>query len=150
MKLLEAFGTDPINISEIISGDGITPSTIVRVTTSGPHNLTTDTPVKINGLAVEDYNVSTKVQNVISSTEFTYLLPTIRVNLPANPSSNNGTVTIETDTVSGASPYIFNCSLRSVYGMQGILGDGRKATGFRSIVLAQYTGISLQKDDRAL
>ena len=148
-EIVGAFGTDPINISEIISGDGITPSTIVRVTTAGPHNLTTDTPVKINGLAVEDYNVSTKVQNVISSTEFTYLLPTIRVNLPANPSSNNGTVTIETDTVSGASPYIFNCSLRSVYGMQGILGDGRKATGFRSIVLAQYTGISLQKDDRA-
>ena len=148
-EIVGAFATDPIDISNIVSGDGITPSTIITVTTATPHNLTTDTPVKINGLAVEDYNVSTKVQNVISSTEFTYLLPFIRVNLPANPGANNGTVTIETDTVSGASPYIFNCSLRSVYGMNGVHADGRKATGFRSIVLAQYTGISLQKDDRA-
>ena len=27
--------------------------------------------------------------------------------------------------------------------------DGKKATGFRSMVVAQFTGISLQKDDRA-
>ena len=33
--------------------------------------------------------------------------------------------------------------------MNGILADGAKATGFRSIVVAQFTGISLQKDDRA-
>ena len=41
-------------------------------------------------------------------------------------------VTIETDTVSGASPYIFNISLRSVWGMNGMHADGSKATGFRS------------------
>ena len=61
----------------------------------------------------------------------------------------NGTVTIETDTVSGASPYIFNVSLRSVYGMQGMHADGSKADGFRSMVVAQFTAVSLQKDDRA-
>ena len=33
--------------------------------------------------------------------------------------------------------------------MNGVLADGSKATGFRSIVVAQFTGISLQKDDRA-
>ena len=27
--------------------------------------------------------------------------------------------------------------------------DGAKATGFRSMVVAQFTGVSLQKDDRA-
>ena len=58
-------------------------------------------------------------------------------------------VTIESDTVKGASPYIFNCSLRSVYGMNGMKADGGKADGFRSMVVAQFTGISLQKDDRA-
>ena len=56
---------------------------------------------------------------------------------------------VETDTVTGASPYIFNCSMRSVYGMQGLHADGAKATGFRSMVTAQFTAVSLQKDDRA-
>ena len=37
---------------------------------------------------------------------------------PGNASSAE--VVIETDTVSGASPYIFNVSMRSVFGMQGI------------------------------
>ena len=64
-------------------------------------------------------------------------------------SSANGQVLVETDTVSGASPYIFNTSLRSVFGMQGMHADGKKATGFRSMVVAQFTAVSLQKDDRA-
>ncbi|MGA0708575.1 MAG: hypothetical protein ACO3Q7_10910, partial [Steroidobacteraceae bacterium] len=51
-----------------------------------------------------------------------------------------------TDTVDGASPYIFGCSLRSVYGMCGPLLDGRVVTGFKSMEAAQYTIISLQKD----
>ena len=33
--------------------------------------------------------------------------------------------------------------------MCGIHADGSKATGFRSMVIAQFTGIGLQKDDRA-
>ena len=33
--------------------------------------------------------------------------------------------------------------------MQGMRADGAKATGFKSMVVAQFTGISLQKDDRA-
>ena len=53
------------------------------------------------------------------------------------------------DTVNSASPYIFNCSLRSVYGMSGMHANGEDATGFKSMVLAQYTGISLQRDNRA-
>ena len=55
------------------------------------------------------------------------------------------TATIETDTVTGASPYVFNCSLRSVFGMNGMLADGKNATGFRSMVVAQFTAVSLQK-----
>ena len=111
--------------------------------------MTTNTPIKIKGVDIFDYNTSTKVQNVTSSTVFTYLLPFVRDNLPATPSASSATVTIETDTVSGASPYIFNISLRSVYGMNGMLADGDKATGFKSMVVAQFTAISLQKDDRA-
>ena len=53
------------------------------------------------------------------------------------------------DTVASASPYIFNVSLRSVWGMCGMHADGSDATGFKSMVVAQFTGISLQKDQNA-
>ena len=43
----------------------------------------------------------------------------------------------------------FNCSLRSTWGLQGMHADGSKATGFKSMVVAQFTGIGLQKDDNA-
>ena len=33
--------------------------------------------------------------------------------------------------------------------MNGLHADGSKATGFKSMVTAQFTGISLQRDDRA-
>ena len=33
--------------------------------------------------------------------------------------------------------------------MQGMHADGSKATGFKSMVVAQFTGVSLQKDDNA-
>ena len=33
--------------------------------------------------------------------------------------------------------------------MNGMNADGSKATGFKSMVVAQFTGLSLQKDDRA-
>jgi hypothetical protein len=55
----------------------------------------------------------------------------------------------EIDSVESASPYVFNCSIRSTWGICGMWADGAKSTGFRSMVVAQYTGVSLQKDDRA-
>ena len=153
-EIVGAFAADPITITSIISGDGATPGTIVTVTTQTPHGLNSGTPIKIQNINVEDYNLSTKVVSVISENVFTYALPFVRSNLPAGPGAglapgNGAAVVIETDTVSGASPYIFNTSLRSVYGMQGMHADGSKADGFRSMVVAQFTAVSLQKDDRA-
>ena len=152
-EIVGAFATDPLTISNIESGDGATPGQVVTVTTVVPHNLSGGTPIKIRGINVADYNISTKVSNVIDSNRFQYSLPFVRSNLPAGTSgglsSANGQVLVETDTVTGASPYIFNCSMRSVYGMQGMHADGSKATGFKSMVTAQFTAVSLQKDDRA-
>jgi len=150
-EIVGAFATDPITILDIESGDGGTATNQITVTTATDHNLSTGTPIKIRGVSVEDYNVSTKVQSVDPDNPkvFTYLLPTFRANLPAQPDETGATVTIETDTVSGASPYIFNISMRSVYGLNGMHADGSKASGFRSMVVAQFTGVSLQKDDRA-
>ncbi|MEM0354743.1 MAG: hypothetical protein QXW79_04125, partial [Thermoplasmata archaeon] len=64
-------------------------------------------------------------------------------------------VTSGDNTVDSASPYIFSCSLRSVYGMCGILGDGGNPNspdrigGLRSYLAAQFTVVSLQKDPNA-
>ena len=150
-EIVGAFAADPISISSIEAGEGGTPNNQVTVTTTVNHNLSAGTPIKIRGVSPEDYNISTKVQNVDPDNPkvFTYLLPTFRKNLPTPGNASGSTVTIETDTVSGASPYIFNISLRSVYGMNGMHADGSKASGFRSMVVAQFTGVSLQKDDRA-
>ena len=66
-----------------------------------------------------------------------------------NGLSANAVVKAEVDSVESASPYVFNCSIRSTWGICGIWANGLKATGFKSMVIAQYTGVSLQKDDRA-
>jgi len=154
-EIVGAFAADPINIASIISGNGSTGSAIITVTTTEAHGLNSGTPIKIRGVGgaglTAPYNISTVIQNVLSATSFTYLLPSFfsYPTLNPNPSAASATVTVETDTVSGASPYIFNVSLRSVWGMQGMHADGAKASGFRSMVVAQFTAVSIQKDDRA-
>jgi hypothetical protein len=50
------------------------------------------------------------------------------------------------DTTASASPYIFNCSIRSDYGLGGAWIDGSKVGGLKSMVCANFTGVSLQKD----
>ena len=154
-EIVGAFADDPINITKIVSGDlpGV-PSNKITVTTQNPHGLSVGTPIKIKNVSPEAYNVSTKVAFVDPDNErvFTYALDDFDQDLnPIGDASGNpgGQVIIETDTVSGASPYIFNISMRSVYGMNGLHADGSKADGFRSMVVAQFTGVSLQKDDRA-
>ena len=72
------------------------------------------------------------------------------VNVDSSPAlGQNAQVLAEVDSVESASPYVFNVSIRSVWGICGIWANGLKATGFKSMVIAQYTGVSLQRDDRA-
>ena len=146
-EIVGAFDSDVIDITAIsISSSG---SNLVTVTTSTPHEFNEGTPIKIRNVVPTDYNISTKVQTVLGENRFTYLIPNARRDLDLQGSISSATVVIETDTVSGASPYIFNISLRSVWGMNGMHADGSKASGFKSMVVAQFTGVSLQKDDRA-
>ena len=151
-EIVGAFANDPITIEKIQSGSlpGV-PTNQITVTTQGAHNLSVGTPIKITGVDTLNYNISTKVAatDPVFDNKFTYILPDFPKDLDALPAVDGAVVTIETDTVSGASPYIFNISLRSVWGMNGMHADGSKASGFRSMVVAQFTGVSLQKDDRA-
>ncbi|AGH31752.1 hypothetical protein SWZG_00246 [Synechococcus phage S-SKS1] len=150
-EIVGAFASDPIVITSIISGDGATPTRTITVTTQVPHGLDVGTPIRIKDVSDSQYNISTRVTEVstISDNIFFYTISSDPALISPTATPNEGTVTIETDTVSGASPYIFNISMRSVWGMNGMHTDGSKATGFRSMVVAQFTGISLQKDDRA-
>ena len=150
-EIVGAFAADPITITSIISGDGATPTRRITVTTQGAHGLDVGTPIRIKDVSDSQYNISTRVTEVstISDNIFFYTISSDPALITPTATPNEGTVTIETDTVSGASPYVFNVSMRSVWGMNGMLTDGSKATGFRSMVVAQFTGISLQKDDRA-
>ena len=155
-EIVGAFASDPIKILSIEAGSGGVVSNRVTVTTETPHGLSEGTPIRISGVTPVDgdtnYNVSTKVSEVdaVNPNVFYYnLLYAPSTMTTPGIITGDEFVTVETDTVTGASPYIFNISMRSVWGMQGMHADGSKATGFRSMVVAQFTGISLQKDDRA-
>jgi len=150
-EIVGAFAPDPITITSIQAGDGLTATRRITVTTQKPHGLNAGTPIRIKGVDDSGYNISTKVTEVDINNDnvFFYSIESDPSFVNPGPFTNQGTVTIETDTVTGASPYIFNISMRSVWGMQGMQADGSKATGFRSMVVAQFTGVSLQKDDRA-
>ena len=150
-----------VGISTILAGDGTTATKVVTVqlgaganNVQGIDGLAVDTAFQVNDCIDTAYNGQfvvdsiTKVDSVTGNVlEFTYQVPTIPTDAQENPAS--ATVTLDTDTVKSASPYIFNISMRSVYGMSGMHADGNKAGGFKSMVVAQFTGVSLQKDDQA-
>ena len=150
-EIVGAFASDPITITSIQAGDGLTATRRIKVTTQEAHGLNVGTPIRIKDVSDSSYNISTKVTSVDEDNDniFFYNITKDPALVNPGPFTSQGTVTIETDTVTGASPYIFNISMRSVWGMQGMHADGSKATGFRSMVVAQFTGVSLQKDDRA-
>jgi hypothetical protein len=131
------------NITELNSS-----STVASVTTEFAHGLSVDDSIRIAGVGSALYNGSFKVVGVTSERKFTYQLPSAAIDTSVTISMSERVI-IEPDGVNGASPYIFNCSLRSAFGMCGLHADGSKATGFKSMVVAQYTGIGLQKDSNA-
>jgi hypothetical protein len=57
----------------------------------------------------------------------------------------SGTPTQAWDSTASASFYIFQCTVRSNFGMGRLWVDGSKVLGFKSFVLANFTGVSLQK-----
>ena len=154
--------SNPLGISSIFSGNGVIPNSTITVTTKDfltgepkEHGLQQDSPILITGVTVDStsYNGSFTVKEVVGLTTFTYTAnstPAIATPIVVDPGALDvASVILESDTVNSASPYVFNCSLRSVYGLCGMWADGSKADGFKSMVVAQFTGISLQKDENA-
>ena len=138
-----------VGISSIKAGDGSTTSTTITVTLDSAEGATAfdvDTPMRIAN-AGTGYDGQFVVSNKVDSTNIQYKVQSA----PDDPLPTiaSATANVTVDTVTSASPYIFNCSLRSVFGMCGLFADGDKATGFQSMVLAQFTGVGLQKDNNA-
>ena len=145
----------PITISSIVTdyiNSGVY-TTTAEVTTTTPHGFSNGTPVQIEGVSgsvAGRFNGSYFITEVPTTTTFRYIIKDPTQAAPANnPTATGSTVRVEIDNVDSASPYIFNISLRSTWGTCGMHADGNKATGFKSMVVAQFTGVSLQKDDNA-
>ena len=141
-----------VGISSIKAGAGSKANTSTNITVdcATPHNLVVDSAFRVTGIDTypDIYNGNFVVTGVSSDRVFTYKTNSAPIDgLPLL--SGDETIVADTDTVTGASPYIFNISLRSTFGMCGMHADGSKATGFKSMVVAQYTGVGLQKDDNA-
>ncbi len=138
-------------ITNIIAGDGTTSTADITVTLEANNPITSglevDTPFRISGISATGYDGEFVVSEKLSANSIKYQVQNAPV--VANPTATGAKLFLSSDTVTSASPYIFNISLRSVYGMCGVHADGNKATGFRSMVIAQFTGIGLQKDDSA-
>ena len=142
-----------VGISSIKAGDGVTSTETITVTLEEAFpGLSVDTAFQVNGITASGYSGQFVVSDIIATsdvgvTQFKYQVS----NPPLDPlpTVTGSTVNLQVDTVTSASPYIFNISQRSVYGMNGVLADGDKAAGFKSMVLAQFTGIGLQKDKNA-
>ena len=143
---------DNVGITSIRAGAGskTNTSTTVTVDCSSNHGLVVDSSITISGINTYPaiYNGNFVVTGVSSERIFTYRSNSAP--LDGLPSLDGDEVVIaNTDNVTGASPYIFNVSQRSAYGMCGLHADGSKATGFKSMIVAQFTGIGLQKDNNA-
>ncbi len=52
----------------------------------------------------------------------------------------------DVNSTRSSSPYVFNCSVRSIFGLNGLWADGSKVSGFKSMVTANFTQVSLQTD----
>ncbi len=143
-----------IGISSIKAGDGATATDIVTVTlTTGLTGLDVDTAFNVSGVPDPDYNGSFVVKSVLTkntdgeTTKFTYEVP-ITPNTPL-PTPSASKVVLDTNTVESASPYIFNVDMSSVLGLNGLHADGSKVSGFKSIIVNNFKGIGLQKDNNA-
>ena len=124
---------------------------LVTIVTDGPHEVFEGQQITIEEIigTYSGLNGTYYVTNVANDTTLTITVNGFTPGSVPSGELNSAIVKAEIDTVDSSSPYIFNCSLRSTYGLCGLWADGSRVSGFKSMVVAQFTGVSLQKDDRA-
>lgn len=137
-----------VGITSIRAGDGVTANTTITVTLAEEiEDISVDSPIEISGVGLPGYDGQYVVYSVISQSQVQYKSPIIPTD--PLPSTIGATLNIVVDTVTSASPYIKKNTLRSVYGMCGFEADGSLVDGFKSSVISEFTGVSVQKDNNA-
>lgn len=137
-------------LSAIQSGDGVTPTTTITASLAEPVNeLDVNTPIRVQGVPVSGYDGQFIVKQVLSPTQISYDVSVAPVIANPSLSSANATLNISVDTITSSSPYLFNIASKTVWGRNSLDVDGSKISGFKSVVVAQFTGIGLQKDPKA-
>ena len=139
--------SDEYRISQITrNGQTATAVTVDEFGNPRNHGFSVGVNVNISGVTSSTgtsgevdaalYNGSFQVTSA-SGNVFTYQM----ISEPTGTAiGTNIVVKVEIDTVDSASPYMFNLSLRSVWGMNGMHADGSKATGFKSMVVKPVHG----------
>ena len=138
-----------VNISKITAVDDI----ITVDLATGLEGLDVDTAFNVSGVPDGAYNGSFTVTQVLFQNA-SGLTTSFKYTVPVNPSDTAPTVSaskvvLDTNTVESASPYIFNVDMSSVLGLNGLHADGSKVSGFKSIIVNNFKGIGLQKDNNA-
>jgi hypothetical protein len=137
-------------LTAIQAGDGITPTTTITATLAEPiSELDVNTPVRIEGVPVSGYDGQYVVKSVPSPTQVVYEVSVAPINASPSLASATATLNISVDTITSSSPYLFNIASKTVWGRNSLDIDGSKVSGFKSVVVAQFTGIGLQKDPKA-
>ncbi len=120
------------------SQDGISEvgaeTTIVAPLASSKEDRSQDTEENLTGVKAPDINATVPkypggiaLSTISGGAASTYKLPDV-------------------NSTRSSSPYVFNCSVRSIFGLNGMWVDGSRVSGFKSMVTANYTQVSLQTD----
>lgn len=110
-------------------------TTIVAPLASSKENRSEDREENQTGVASPDYQINTKPS---------YPGPAI---LSASEGGTTNYFALpDVNSTRSSSPYVFNCSVRSIFGLNGMWIDGSRVSGFKSMVSANYTQVSLQTD----
>ena len=119
--------------------DGLSPvtgeTTIVAPLAASKNDRSQDLEQNQTGIQTPDLNTSSPA---------TYPGPAI---LKVNEAGSTTYFKLpDVNSTRSSSPYVFNCSVRSIFGLNGMWVDGSRVSGFKSMVTANYTQVSLQTD----
>ncbi len=122
-----------VGITSIKAGDGTTSTTTITITLDEDgKDFDVDTAIEVEGVGSDGYDGQFVVFNKVDANNIQYKVQNAPV--VSLPTITNATVNVTVDTVTSSSPYIFNCMQKSVDGMNGLVADGSKATGFKFII----------------
>lgn len=139
-----------VNLSAIQAGDGITATKNITATLSQSiGELDVNTPIRIQGVPATGYDGQYVVKQILSPTQIVYEVASPPATAAPSLASVTATLNISVDTISSSSPYLFNLASKTVWGRSSLHVDGSKISGFKSVVVAQFTGVGLQKDPLA-